>query len=248
MRELFADFMQCVNLTLDALPHHWEQMRRGEMPKDTPETLAKWDAVMARYRRGDGSDREYVTELFAEMFAILLLASEDENGAPSYHDVLGEVYMQTISHGHNGEYYTPQSITRMMAAMLSEGEAELRTHLVNAIRQSQFGQMMQVLNVDVSNWEFDALLACYDLYRDVREHYEPVTCSDPCCGSGGMFLAFASVCPRAAVTRGLVKFFGQDISVMAIEMCRLNFRLYGLNGIGYTFETEREKGIERGAG
>lgn len=32
-------------------------------------------------------------------------------------DVLGELYMEHISHGHNGQYFTPMPVCQMMAAM-----------------------------------------------------------------------------------------------------------------------------------
>jgi len=228
VREAFADLLELSNLLLDALPSFWNAAAQGTQIVPSDEIETRYAGVMARY----GGEKDWVIKEFGNLFCILLLASEDETGAPSYRDVLGQVYMELISHGHNGEYYTPHAIARMMAQMHGPAD-ELCEHLRAAVRQSQCGKFFDALGIDVSGWEFDALLGLYDLYDDVRAQYQPVTVSDPACGSGIMFLACAAECPRAAVVRGLVTFHGADISQMAAAMCKLNFRLYSINGMGY---------------
>ena len=60
--------------------------------------------------------------------------------------------------------------------------------------------------------------------------YDPITVMDPCCGSGVMFLAAASVVPQWMVQMGLIQFYGADIDMTCVKMARLNCMLYGMNG------------------
>ncbi len=239
IRDLFEDFMKLANITLDALPAHWECLKRGEEPTDPPEIKKRFDAVMQRYAR-DGEPSQYVYQLFGEMFAILLEASDDGGGTPSFKDALGEVYMEAISHGNNGEFYTPQHLTRAMARMNNPTEM-LREHLIEAGAQTQQGKIMSALGVDVRTWQTDSLIAWYMADAELRGHYEPVTVNDPACGSGVMLLSMAAEVPPVALQLRLIEFSGTDISHTAVEMCKLNMRLYGLNGAGYSFQVEPPK-------
>ena len=35
-----------------------------------------------------------------------------------YHDVLGEIFMSRITHGENGQFFTPEAITEMMTQVI----------------------------------------------------------------------------------------------------------------------------------
>lgn len=57
-------------------------------------------------------EKQYKKEempLFLEMLHAVADASED------FEDVLGDVFMEFVSHGHNGQFFTPMNLTDMMA-------------------------------------------------------------------------------------------------------------------------------------
>lgn len=53
---------------------------------------------------------------FLEMFNLLGIASE--NGGEGFHDALGDLFMELVSHGRNGQFFTPDNITDMIAQMV----------------------------------------------------------------------------------------------------------------------------------
>lgn len=54
---------------------------------------------------------------FLEMFNLLGIASE--NGGVGFHDALGDLFMELVSHGRNGQFFTPDNITDMIAQCLN---------------------------------------------------------------------------------------------------------------------------------
>ena len=42
----------------------------------------------------------------------------------SAHDVLGNIYEQKVSHGHNGQFFTPQSVCDLMAQITVNEDAK----------------------------------------------------------------------------------------------------------------------------
>lgn len=57
-------------------------------------------------------------KLFAEMFALLGNLSE------GFNDALGDLFMECVSHGRNGQFFTPQPICDMMAIMTIGDQAK----------------------------------------------------------------------------------------------------------------------------
>lgn len=67
--------------------------------------------VMSRYPNNRKEpDRE--SDLFSEALANLMLEKQKENK-----DYLGELFQEFVSHGHNGQFFTPEPVCDMMAKM-----------------------------------------------------------------------------------------------------------------------------------
>lgn len=49
--------------------------------------------------------------------AMIALGEVMHNDGKGLHDVLGDLFMDNISHGHNGQYFSPQTICDMIAQM-----------------------------------------------------------------------------------------------------------------------------------
>lgn len=54
-------------------------------------------------------------QLMAELF--LNFTDAADNDGEGFYDVLGDLFMELISHGRNGQFFTPQPVCDMMAAM-----------------------------------------------------------------------------------------------------------------------------------
>lgn len=78
-------------------------------------------------------DRRYKAEqgaLMGELFTLFTHAAENYGGdhdkdglefntkGKGFHDVLGDLFMDLVSHGHNGQYFTPQNVCDMMSLMV----------------------------------------------------------------------------------------------------------------------------------
>ena len=55
--------------------------------------------------------------LMAEAFGALVL--EMDNEGKGLKDCFGDFYMEYLSHGHNGQFFTPESVCELMARMLN---------------------------------------------------------------------------------------------------------------------------------
>ena len=54
---------------------------------------------------------------FAQMFDLFITAAD--NDGKGLHDVLGDLFMELVSHGKNGQFFTPQHICDFMAVCMS---------------------------------------------------------------------------------------------------------------------------------
>ena len=100
---VFTDFleMSVCALTLGAMEDRYLEIVRGY---DKPEAY-----------------------LMAEAFAALVM--EMDNRGEGLKDVFGDFFMEHISHGHNGQFFTPESICGLMARLT--GEEEDKTAVAN---------------------------------------------------------------------------------------------------------------------
>lgn len=65
-------------------------------------------------------ENTYKDKKEAELMAQLFLCFQDasDNDGHGFHDVLGDLFMELVSHGRNGQFFTPQPICDMMAGVL----------------------------------------------------------------------------------------------------------------------------------
>lgn len=70
-----------------------------------PEQFARLDK---KYNKAEGEE-------FAKLFMQWTIAAD--NDGEGFYDALGDLFMDLISHGNNGQYFTPQNVCDMMAIM-----------------------------------------------------------------------------------------------------------------------------------
>lgn len=227
--DVFMDWLDAVQATLEAIPAHAESVAKsGHMATDTPETQKLFERLRSRYRNKDAFNH------FAHAFAVLMDSVTPE--APE--DILGECYMAWgYPNKWAGQFFTPMSIARMMAMMtVGEAEAEVHTRLKEAIAQSPLAEAATLTGLIVAEGEaFDWFIT--RVLPAALPFYKPVTVCDPCVGSGVMLLAASACFPRWMIELGLVQFYGQDIDAGCVKMCQINVMLYGLNGWGACWHT-----------
>lgn len=219
---VFDDWLDVVIAALTMLPAHAQSVAKtGKMAEDTPEVAKLWASLRTRYERLD-------FEAFSRAFGVLLDSTVDDDGeSPRYRDTIGDVYMGFGNQNPgSGQFFTPWNVAQMMAQMTSTTAEEIRTRLRATIAKTPALAMLVLMRDETLGDESDDTLARCARY--VPDDFRAVTVYDPCCGSGVMLLAAASVLPTWAVRAGLVRFYGQDIDVTCVKMCRINCMLYGL--------------------
>jgi hypothetical protein len=70
---------------------------------------AKEERYLEIVRRYEKPDAYAFADAFAAMVDVM------DNGGEGLHDMLGDFFMEHISHGHNGQFFTPEPICEMMA-------------------------------------------------------------------------------------------------------------------------------------
>jgi len=225
---IFADWLELVEGTLDMLPAHARSLKEtGKPAQDSPDVAQVWERMRSRYE-----NKPWVFERFSEAFGLLLSAAYQPDGTPTYHDLIGSMYMSWgYPSSSAGQFFTPWHIARMMAEMVSDGGAEVHARLKEAIAKSPLAQACLLTGCILEGQEaFDWFLT--RVIPAAIEHYEPVRVNDPAVGSVILLLAHASTLPSWMVQMGLVQYYGCDIDPLCVRMARVNFKLYGLNGFG----------------
>jgi len=77
-------------------------------------------AMESRYLEIVGRYEKNEVNLMADAFAALVM--EMDNFGEGLRDILGDFFMEHISHGHNGQFFTPEPICEMMARMTNPFE------------------------------------------------------------------------------------------------------------------------------
>jgi hypothetical protein len=70
----------------------------------------RYHEIVRNYEKSDAY-------LMAEAFGALV--QEMDNNGEGLKDVFGDFYMEYISHGHNGQFFTPEPVCEMMARILN---------------------------------------------------------------------------------------------------------------------------------
>lgn len=227
--QIFRDWCELVRASLSMLPKHLKSAAQDHrLADDPPDVKALFERMRGIY------PKKLYFEYFANAMGILLSSAHD-----GYKDIIGDVYMEYSNpNGHNGQFFTPMSVARMMAQVIIQNGLEMvNKHLIDAFDKARKrGDVNSILldaSVIMSGAITDDLHLEYFMkyiYPLIAQDFTPVTISDPCCGSGVMFLAAAECFPRWAINLGLVQFSGQDIDPTCVNMAQINCYLYGLNG------------------
>jgi len=218
--QIFEDWLDLVEASLEALPGHIKNAGQGQILEDTPETQALWKQIKARY------DKDWYWENFVKAFAILV------ESTVKWKDTIGAVYMSFANPNPGaGQYFTPWNIAKAMATMtMGDVLPEIHNRMKEAIGKDILTQSIVMAGLVIQ----DAAEAEQWFYNRVipaaAPHFDVLTVCDPCVGSGVMLLAAASEIPRWALDWGLIQFYGMDIDPTCVKMARVNCMLYGLNG------------------
>ncbi|MGH9821650.1 MAG: N-6 DNA methylase [Blastocatellia bacterium] len=233
----FRLFVEAGNQFMDNLPALF-----GRVVNKVPDPLQSPEDELVRWREaGLHQISKTCYDIFAQSIGILIDASQNPDGTYTYDDILGPVYMSVIggSRWNSDQFYTPDAVARCMAQM-SIHDADLDAEFRRRCRQAWEGDPILealVLSAGLAaaaeehgtgESEGAPSLFLTRVWPALRDRVEPFKINDPCCGSGVMFLAAASVIPRWLIDIGWVRFYGQDIQHIAVEMCRLNLKLYGI--------------------
>ncbi len=223
---VFQDFLDITLDTLEAMPAHVRSVvREGRFAQDTPETAERFERLKARYAS------QYCWDRFAQAFILLLQSADGEDGTTEWDDTIGQIYMDWgVPNKRTGQFFTPFEIARMMATLTMAGiEDQLYQRLEAAYLKTPTGGIHAFMATPERVSAFVRKMGA-DLIPICAEHIDPITICDPSVGSGVMLLAAAQQTPRWALNWGLVQFYGMDIDQTCVTMCKINMRLYGLNG------------------
>lgn len=103
-------------------------------------------ATVARY--GEGKPGSRACDRFAQLFGQLVEIMEETRA-----DILGDLFQGAITYGEAGQFLTPESVIRMMAAMLNDGEgAVARRTVCDPCCGS--GRMLLAVADNHPRWEF----------------------------------------------------------------------------------------------
>lgn len=101
---------------------------------------------------------------------------------------------------------------------------------VNSVRSGQFMTPWPIAEM-MAKVQFDP-----DAFKRLVEEKGEVTVCDPAVGSGVMLLAFAKIVNDTFGRWGTerLRLYGQDIDLRCVNMCRIQLRMNGLDGVGRT--------------
>ncbi|HEX6290922.1 MAG TPA: hypothetical protein VFZ66_17185 [Herpetosiphonaceae bacterium] len=135
--DVFTDWLELVHALLDMEPKHEQALAEtGDLAADPPHVAALLARLRTTYPFREGANEQYL-DYFLQAFAELRLSA-----TVGYMDIVGLIYMAWgWPHTGLGQYFTPMSVTTVMARLLiGDGRAEVHRHLQAAIEQSPAAQ------------------------------------------------------------------------------------------------------------
>ncbi len=104
---------------------------------------------------------------------------------------------------------------------------------VNSVRAGQYFSPWPIAEM-MARMQFDP-----EAFKRTVEEKGELTVCDPAVGSGIMLLAFASVVHQTFGRWGTdrLRLYGQDIDIRCVNMCRIQLRMNGLDGVGRVMGT-----------
>lgn len=234
--DIVDDWMTLSIHTLERLPAHFESvLKSGQYADDTPEAAAAFERAYKRYRTRHYNYYQHIERAFTLLIAGAKMDYTPWHGATYANlDHVGLVYEQMGYLNSNlGQFFTPWSVCDMMAGITWD-ERELvdkLTESIHGIKADRHDPVFQFVRAPIKVALENNSAELPDMLTTAfKNGFKPIEHCDPCIGSGRTLLAIASRYPPAAHAWGLVTFYGQDIDRNCVNMARLNFLVYGLNG------------------
>jgi hypothetical protein len=228
MRRIFEDWVRMCEATLLELPAHVAMLEaegRLLLPEEErAATQALWAELADRY----GEKWPQAAALFRDAFQ-MLLSIADRDGI---HDILGPIYQEIGSaNSQLGQFFTPWSLCLLMA-QLNDPTPLIHQRLKAALTHpdNQLGHALLMASQVITNPSEAERFFCERLIPAALPWYEPVVINDPCVGSGATLLAAAATVPAWANAYGLIRYCGQDIDLLCVQMARVQCLLFGLHG------------------
>jgi type I restriction-modification system DNA methylase subunit len=228
MRRIFEDWVRMCETTLMDLSAHVAMVQaegRLLLPEEErAATQALWTELADRY----GEKWPICANLFRDAFQMLLSIADREG----IHDILGPIYQKIGSANSNlGQFFTPWSLCLLMA-QLTDPTPLIHQRLKAALTHpdNQLGHALLMASQVITNPSEAERFFCERLIPAALPYYEPVVINDPCVGSGATLLAAAATVPAWANAYGLIRYCGQDIDLLCVQMARVQCLLFGLHG------------------
>jgi hypothetical protein len=228
MRRIFEDWVRICEATLLELPAHVAMVEaegRLLLPQEeSAATQGLWAELANRY----GAKWPQAASLFRDAFQMLLAIADREG----IHDMLGPIYQEIGSANSNlGQFFTPWSLCLLMA-QLNDPTPLIHQRLKAALTHPDniAGHALLMASQVITNPSEAERFFCERLIPAALPYYEPIVVSDPCVGSGATLLATAATVPAWANAYGLIRYCGQDIDLLCVQMARVQCLLFGLHG------------------
>ncbi len=238
-RDVFSDFVAITEATYRMLPLHLESASlTGKMTDDPPDVADLWTRTRDKYRQ----HATLTFSKFCEARTVLEKSAVYPDGSLDFKEILGPLYTIWAEAGNKarGQFFTPQTLTRMMAMMTLETDGKdipgiIGQHLAEAFARSPILEpLFSSLLLMGNAFGKESQDAAFDKYilPLVAQNFEPIKVLDPCVGAGAMLISAAEFFPVNMLRWGWVQFYGMDIDPLCVQMTRVNIMLRGLNGYG----------------
>jgi hypothetical protein len=234
---IFERWVDYLEVVANALPS--ELMKSGSItPADVDQSnLAKRIEPIIR---ACGIENEVEDPLPHYVAATAILMEAVYNRPIS--DYLGAVYSlyaaSKNSSRYPGEFYTSSEVAQLQAMLagtnyhdlLKEHLLEATVAAVEALPENGVKIVGQGL-AGLTSGSREAIDHVFQIkiLPLIAPYVKPIQVYDPSCGSGTLLLGVARQFPAWANQLGFVQYFGQDLSILAVRLTRLNCRMFGLN-------------------